>query len=421
MRRKQSPGFATSWLRLLLLSLFCTPLSQIGNQAYGQSQDPDAQHAMVNAGFERIRLSEKSDTVYASFESTQIRGAYRALGSALRTLASEYPGAHHFRLIIGEYGRPQIAVDASNEAETWRVSAHYDVSAVEKKLAESTLNPTVAADNRGKIDITLNPIVSIDNHLLDKLALFGFYLAPSFETTLWRGNRLIVQPIVPLYTNIADNDPDSQFQWGVVGLRQDWVASKRWRSSSTAGLFLYDLAGLHHEVNYHVSPTLDLGLRISATTRLRRNSGKWESDHKLRFSTMAVADYYEPSTSLQLKLSIGSFTYGDFGGRLDVVRHFGEYAIGAYAIFTDGERNAGFNFAIPLGPKRQSKWQGQFIRLRIPHYFSWEYSMLNYYRYAFEHMGVIYKEIPDKSFTTHYWQAAYLEHYLQRFLDNKIN
>ena len=60
------------------------------------------------------------------------------------------------------------------------------------------------------------------------------------------------------------------------------------------------------------------------------------------------------------------------------------------------------------------------IRLRIPQYFSWEYSMLNYYRYAFEHMGVIYKEIPDKSFTTHYWQAAYIEHYLQRFLDNKI-
>ena len=168
MRRKESPIFATSWLRLILLSLFCAPLSPIGNQVYGKTQDPDALHAMVNAGFERIRLSEKSDTVYASFESTQIRGAYRALGCALRTLASEYPRTHHFRLIIGEYGRPQIAVDASNESETWQVSAHYDVSAVEKKLAESTLNPTVAADNRGKIDITLNPIVSIDNHLLDK-------------------------------------------------------------------------------------------------------------------------------------------------------------------------------------------------------------------------------------------------------------
>ena len=72
---------------------------------------------MVNAGFERIRLSEKSDTVYASFESTQIRGAYRALGSALRTLASEYPGAHHFRLIIGEYGAPtKFAVDASQRS-----------------------------------------------------------------------------------------------------------------------------------------------------------------------------------------------------------------------------------------------------------------------------------------------------------------
>ena len=89
MRRKQSPIFATSWLRLLLLSLFCGPLFQYGNQAYGQSQNPGALHDMVSAGFERIRLSEKSDTVYASFESTQIRGAYRALGSAL-----QFVGAH---------------------------------------------------------------------------------------------------------------------------------------------------------------------------------------------------------------------------------------------------------------------------------------------------------------------------------------
>ena len=88
MRRKQSPIFATSWLRLLLLSLFYGPLFQYRNQAYGQSQNPGALHDMVSAGFERIRLSEKSDTVYASFESTQIRGAYRALGCALRTVAS---------------------------------------------------------------------------------------------------------------------------------------------------------------------------------------------------------------------------------------------------------------------------------------------------------------------------------------------
>ena len=104
--------------------------------------------------------------------------------------------------------------------------------------------------------------------------------------------------------------------------------------------------------------------------------------------------------------------------RADLVRHFGEFTVGVYGIYTDGEKNAGFNFALPLSTRRQLR-RGQ-VRIRFPQYFTWEYSMLNYYRYAFEHMGQDYKERPDKSFTTHYWQAAYLQQYITRFLNGVI-
>lgn len=421
MKRNILPISTPSLLKGLLLSLSFSWFAAESNSAHGQTPDQTGTHSLVEAGFEQIRLRSHGDTILVALESPQIRGSYRALGIALRNLAQSFPNARHYSLLLGEYGQPQIAIEAAHEANHWQVRAHYDTHTTWQQLTEGAAQTTLKANHQKKIDITLYPIVSIDNHILNKLARVGIYLAPSFETTLWRGNRLIFQPILPVFTNIPDNNPESQFQWGVVGIRQDWFANRRWRASSTAGLFLYDLAGLHQEVNYHLTSTLDLGLRLSATTRVRRNSGRWERDRKLHIGAMAVADYYEPRTALQVKLSAGAFAYGDFGGRVDVIRHFGEYAIGAYAIFTDGERNAGFNFAIPLGAKRQSNWLGQTVRLRLPQYFSWEYSMLNYYRYAFEHMGVTYKEIPDRSFTTHYWQAAYIEHYLQRFLDNKIN
>ena len=420
MNRKTSPTSTSSLLRKILFGLFFSLIITSNNSAQGQTQEQTAYQSLTKAGIEQIRLRTEGDTVYASFESSQIRGSYRSLGIALQSLAKSFPDTHHFKLLLGEFGLPQIAIEATHASDQWQVSAHYDTHSIQKRLKAEEPTPITYAGNRGKIDVTFYPIVSIDNHILNKLARVGIYLAPSFETTLWRGNRFIVQPIIPVFTNIPDNDPESQFQWGVVGIRQDWLASKHWRSSSTIGLFLYNLAGLHHEVNYHLSRTFDLGLRLSATTGLQSYNGNWTRDRKLHLGAMAVADYYEPQTALQIKLAAGRFTYGDLGTRLDIVRHFGEYAIGAYAIYTDGERNAGFNFAIPLSSKRQSNWPNQMIRLRIPQYFSWEYSMLNYYRYAFEHMGVIYKEIPDKSFTTHYWQAAYIEHYLQRFLDNKI-
>lgn len=378
--------------------------------------DPEGAEELRRAGFENLCIKKSNDSLFATIENRAIRGSYRMIGEALWSLARNNPEVRHFRLAVGENAMSQLAVEAQRQDGLWEIKVNYDVDAVERNMADTK----VRYSSFGKIDVTLHPIVSIDNHILDKLARVGIYLAPSIETTLWRGNRFIVQPIIPIFTNIPSRDPESQFQWGVVGLRQTWWSNRRFAWTSTLGSFLYDLAGLNNDVAFHVNRRLDLGLHLGLTTRVRRNNGAWEHDRKWHVGAMAVADYYEPITSLQLKFSAGTFAYGDFGARFDVVRHFGEYAVGAYAIYTDGERNAGFNFAIPLGRKRQRAWPSNAVRLRLPHYFSWEYSMLNYYRYAFEHMGVTYKEIPDKSFTTHYWQAAYTEHYLKRFLEGKI-
>lgn len=375
---------------------------------------------LVEEGFENVTTTQKADTLYAAFENNTHRASYRAIGIALKALAEEAPHIHHFKTTVLEYGKPQIAVYAHFENNLWSVKVDYNTQTIEETMLQTTSNTaqSTQASSYGKIDVTLYPIVSIDNHLLDKLAEVVVMIAPSFETTLWKGNRIFAQPIIPIFNNVNKNNPDRQLQLGIFGIRQDWVANSKWNISTTAGSFLYNVMGLHTDINYHINPRLDIGLRagISADQTLFKST--WKKGKFNNFLCMANASYYEPYTSLQVKASAGRFLYGDFGVRGDIVRHFGEYAIGVYGIYTNGERNAGFNFAIPLGGKKQ--YRNKLVRFRLPQYFSWEYSMISYYRYAWERMGRDYKERPEKSFTTHYWQSIYLQQYLQRYLDGHI-
>ena len=70
------------------------------------------------------------------------------------------------------------------------------------------------------------------------------------------------------------------------------------------------------------------------------------------------ASVYEPRFNLQFDLQAARYLYGDYGVRGDCTRHFGEYAIGVYGMYTDGEINGGFHFAIPLPGKKWSRKPG---------------------------------------------------------------
>lgn len=412
----------TSKLRQLLLALLLAALHVLPARSHDRpAADPppaitQIAQALVDAGLDNVRVRQQADTLYAALENLNHRATYRGVGIALKTLAQAAPHIAHFQILVKEYDHPQVAVSAHRLAQSWNVHVHHDIDPLEQIIASAPQG--TAASTRGKIDLVLHPIVSIDNHKLDKIVEAALFFAPSIEATLWRGNRFFVQPILPVAHNLAKGNPDRLIQVGAMGVRQDWHVGRRWEVSATIGSFLYNLYGIHAEAAYHASPRFDLGARLGIMGTQIHLPGRWEFTAPKHIHAMATADYYHPGSSLQAKISAGFFTYGDLGLRGDLVRHFGEFAIGVYGIYTKGEKNAGFNFALPLSSRRQLR-KGT-LRVRLPQYFAWEYSMLNYYRYRFENMGVLYKERPDKSFTTHYWQAAFLQQYLQRYLDGAI-
>lgn len=372
------------------------------------------QQSLSSMGFENVCVAVSSDTVYAKVEDTAYRGNFRGPSEALKCLRKEYSSCSVFELVVTEYEIPKVCVHASVCDDKWNVCVDYDVESTLKKLK----NEKKEKSSFGKIDINLIPIFTLDNHRYDKLFEVGVFFAPSFETTLWKGNRVIIQPIIPIYTNLEIIDSHRNVRLGVAAISQDLYSGKRWTAKVAAGAFYQDVVGAYAEVGYHLNSRLDLGAHIGYSYTSVFYDKKWYLGNPSMLNMMVTGSYYEPKTSIQIQAQAGCFMYGDWGGRVDFTKHFGEYAIGVYGILTGGEHNGGFHFAIPFGGKRQ--FRKGFVRLKAPEYYDMQYSMVSYWKYAKEKMGREFEEIPDKNHSAHYWQSQYIQKYMQKYLNDSF-
>ena len=72
---------------------------------------------------------------------------------------------------------------------------------------------------------------------------------------------------------------------------------------------------------------------------------------------------------MDFNLGVHRYVYGDYGVRVDCIRHFGRTTAGLYAMYTGGEANGGFHFAVPL-----PQWgKSRKVRVRLPEYYQMEY------------------------------------------------
>jgi hypothetical protein len=271
-----------------------------------------------------------------------------------------------------------------------------------------------ANPSTGRIDLTVYPMVSIDNHRFDVLCEYIVSLAPTLEMTLWRGSRLTLQPVFPVLTNVWEQKPDGFIHIGVAALSQEICLTDRLKAVLSGGFFLSNQVGGDLLLRYRASQALTLGLRTSLLGDAYAETGGYHIDSPDRVSVLGHVTYFHAPTQLEAGLTGGRFLYGDYGARLDITRHFGDYSVGVYGILTGGEHNAGFQFAIPLGGKRQPR-KGA-VRFHLPEYFDWEYNMVSYYEYADQQMGRQVETRPDVNHTAHNWNAAYVEHYLRQML-----
>ena len=366
---------------------------------------------LAQQGFEDIRVNVVDSVVYASVEPTAYRGTFRGAAVALQALGQYFVGYTNVELIVTEYQVPQVAVHGRRAAQGWHVSVDYVTSPILQQLKGRPSGNNSA----WRFDLTAYPMVSLDNHRFDVLYEYTVSIAPTIETTLWPGNRITLMPVFPIASNVWNSKPEGYIRIGVAAIQQEARLSNRLKAQVAGGLFMSNLMGLDANLTYRAGKSLTLGLKAAVLGEAYVDDNKYKFERLDKVSFLGKASYYHAPTQLEAEVTGGRFVYGDYGGRLDITRHYADYAIGVFGILTGGEYNAGFHFAIPFGGKRQMR-RGA-VRVKLPEFYDMEYNMESYYEYADQKMGRQVETRPDVNHSAHYWQAAYVEQYLRKYLE----
>lgn len=376
----------------------------------------DAAERLAELGFENVRVTEKGDqVVYAVFESVSYRGTYHGAAVGVEELGRLFPNVSTFKVMLLENQMPQMALTATRVNGQWSVKGDYDFHDIEIATRFTKLSNRSTA----KVDFTVYPMFTWINHRFNTPFEYVASLAPTMETSLWKGNRITLQAIVPVSYDVQTINSSTYVRVGIADIAQDITSSNgRFQATLAGGFFYFDRIGVDLRLAYHATPNLTIGAEASYTGDAIVNDGHYDIKSPDKFSFFGKADYYEPHTRLQAQFMGGRFVFGDYGARLDISRHFGDYTIGLYGLLTGGEKNGGFHFAIPLGSKRQMR-KGT-VRLKLPDYFDWEYSIESYYKYYDQQMGKYIETRPDENRSAHYWQPVHVAQYTQKLLNGDL-
>lgn len=370
-------------------------------------------------GMENIRVVTDDGNTTVAFENNVYRGTYRGIGKAI-VAALEGMNRGNLQMMVLDDAIPQLCITLTEKvireykekqitlADVYRqMGINYDTDEAMRILKHSH---KIINSSAGKVDIVVYPEVKLENSSLDRLYSYYINLAPAVEMDLWKGAELTAQVVFPIVTNLKGQY--NKIRPGVIALSQEFNFGKGFLGRMAAGNFTNNRMGVQAEMKYRTANgRLELGAVAGSTVQsILTNDEGWYISRKQRINAALKASVYEPHYNLQFDLQASRYLYGDYGVRGDCTRHFGEYAIGLYGMYTDGEINGGFHFAIPLPGKKWSRNRG--VRIRQADYFAMEYSMTTWGKYTDEKMGETYKTRPDENRSNRFFQPEYIRYFL---------
>lgn len=377
-------------------------------------------------GMENIRCVQTPEMTTVSFEDNVYRGVYRGIGKAIDACLKNKT-EKSLQLVILENQIPRLCIDLpdtlisiyqNGKISLEQVYANMGISVDTDKAMDALSNAKgIEAPSEWKIDIIIYPELFLENNTLDKLYAYAVNLNPAIETALWRGGKLTAQVILPIATNLSGEM--KRVRPGVIALSQDIRLRNNIFGRLSIGNFTHNRIGAQLEMKYRSNNgRMELGGLVGSTgfSAVTEEDG-WYIGTKQRINATVMASLYEPHTNLQFDLRARRYVYGDYGLRGDCTRHFGEYAIGLYGIYTDGEINGGFHFSIPLPGKKWSR-KG-WVRVKPADYFAWAYDMVSDGKYIEERLGRTYNVSPNVNRSSGFYQPDFIRYFLIKELQKK--
>lgn len=362
----------------------------MGQQPAGRSVAEAAEQTLLSLGMEEIQVAQTDSVCTIAYEDNIYRGTYRGLAAVIEALRSlsETEQAAAYELVVLDDRIPRLLLTLPRQTVALEVS--YDTDEAMRRLKGKERRNKMA----GRIDVVLYPELFLQNSWLDKLYGVAVNISPAIQMDLWKGAVLTGQVVLPVYTNMTDFR--KYIRPGVITLRQEFRLPGGVSGRLTAGNFTGNRMGVDAALRYQPARGRWLvGANVGLTGSSTCYGGEWVVSTWRRVSGSVWGRYNEPHYGLQIDLAAVRLVYGDMGARLDCRRHFGEVTVGVYGLFTDGEMNGGFHFALPIPGTKRGKRRA--VRFRLPEYFAHEYRARHGGSYGDELLGYSYEVRPDEN------------------------
>jgi hypothetical protein len=375
---------------------------------------------LVLMGFEDVAVVDEAEDLYISYSDYVYRETVRGVFEALCMLVEKPMPGKNLHIILQESRMPVVALRLSAE----QIAAYHNQSISISQLMDAVrigydtdeynlLFKGVKRENHsvGRVDIVIYPQISLNNSWMDKLYGAVFNLAPTVEMGLWKGASFTGQMIFPIWNNMKGEM--DYIRAGMMLFRQEYRLPKNLFMALHIGNFNASRMGIDVSLKYIPDHDLwQVGMNTGLTGSSTFYSGKWELSPWRRHTGSVFFRYNEPVYNLQFDLTARRHIYGDYGVRLDCTRHFGEVSVGLYGMYSGGEPNGGFHFAIPLPGKKRTNRRA--VRIGLPEYFDWEYEAQSGNEYFRKRLGRSYETRPDENRSRRYYQPAYMKKRLGR-------
>jgi hypothetical protein len=347
-----------------------------------------AQHAtdqlreqMVADGFENVAVVQQASDYYLTYENNLHVWNVDELRNALEVAVKSVPDDARLHIVTLRNKTPLLATEVS--AADWKAYQRGELSVKEMESRMIVSNNTdknyrvireakQANSNVGKVDMVVFPGVGLKNERFDKTYEFMFNLTPTLEFSLWKGNYLRGQIIVPII-NDGYGDLNGKVRPGFVTIEQNFSLPQSTYLRLTAGLFNSYRRGVDGDLSHLFgNGDWEVGINGGLTGYTLFDGFKYTTEKMSDFSVLGRVRYFYQPLATEVSLKGGKFYSGAKGVRGELVKHFREVSIGVFALLGDGDTNGGFNFSVPLNiPK---KYKRNLVRVKAANYFDWEYT-----------------------------------------------
>jgi Exopolysaccharide biosynthesis protein YbjH len=334
---------------------------------------------LKNAGYENLKVVSKQDTLFVCFENRKYRWDIKAIAEVLSLVMPKMEQNLVLSMIPLKRGLPILKFSIPVK-QYWRfvrgeipsgkfmgsLNVSYNIDL--KNIYQASVSPSNPTFN--KFDIVVHPQIR---------AQFGNYsdpiesqinIAPAINVSFWKGMDLTTQIIFPLQNDLKKEG--DYIRPGLLTINQLIRLPLNSFASVSAGYFTKNRYGANLETRkYFLNGKIALGLSCGYTGFVKVLDGRWAYSEVDLLSWDANVAYRYARYDLTVKLGYASYLNEDKGWRFDFYRQFGEVNIGFYALKTEGVLNGGFNFIIPIPPRKYNT--KRIVRIRSASSFAWEY------------------------------------------------